>query len=909
MTIHSLHRDELLARLETGEAGLTAEEARRRLAAGGPNEIQKKERKNYPREYLRQYVQFFAVLLEVAAVLSFLADGYAPGEGYDILGYAVLGAVVINATFAFWQEYKADRTIEALLRLMPSMVTVRRDNAAATVDAREVVPGDILLLEEGDRIAADAVLIEAHSLYVDMATLTGESRPKKRVTEPSEAKAVLEAKNAVFAGTTVLSGNGSAAVYATGQKTEFGRIASLAREVKKRPTPMQLEIVRITRILTVAAILVGGVFFVLGYLAGFGVLVAAIFALSLIVANVPEGMLPTITLSLSLASQNMANRNALIKNLDSVQTLGSTTVVCTDKTGTLTRNEMTAKEIFLAGGETVTITGEGYLAGGEFTIRGERPGVRDRLDFFLRAGLLNCRAMIEDDTYFGDPTELAIVAAARKAGVGPGDYEKVEEIPFSSERKMMSTITEKDGRSFIFTKGAPEVVLGLVSAYVDGEGRVVPFDEGERERVLARADEMERAAYRLLAVAYREGEEERDLVFLGLVGLMDLPRAEVYEAIRTCRVAGIRVMVLTGDNPVTARAVAEEIGLSMDRVITGDDLVAIPEADLRDILRTEDVLFARLKSDQKLRIASALQENGEVVAMTGDGVNDAPALKKADIGISMGKKGTEVAKEAADMILIDDNFCSIVAAVEEGRTVYFNIKKFVTYILASNVPEIVPYILQFFFKIPLPLSVIQILSIDLGSDMLPGLALGSERPERDIMKMPPVGKNDRILDREVFKRGYFFLGIIEATAAMTAFLGFLFLSGWQYGDLSISGTELHRQAMTMTLLGAVTCQLANVWTLRSWEFSAFERGLFKNRLLIVAVVLELIWIFLLLNVGAVQVIFNTASVPPPYLLLLVPFPIILFASHEVYKYRIRKRMNLQRSDTTERKTELCGEKK
>lgn len=909
MQLHTLSREEVFEALHTADSGLEPSEARQRLEHYGSNEIERKKRKNYLKEYFVQYAQFFAILLEVAAVLSFLASRYASGEGYDILGYAILGAVVINATFAFWQEYKADRTIEALLRLMPSMVTVRRGGAAGTADAREVVPGDILLLEEGDRIAADAVLIEANSLYVDMATLTGESRPKRRVTGPAEVKTVLDAQNVVFAGTTVLSGNGTAVVYATGQKTEFGRIASLAREVKKRPTPMQIEIIRITRILTIAAVLVGGVFFVLGYLAGFGALVAAIFALSLIVANVPEGMLPTITLSLSLASQNMARRNALIKNLDSVQTLGSTTVICTDKTGTLTRNEMTAREIYLAGGETVTITGEGYLAGGEFTIPDEHPGTRDRLDFFLLAGLLNCRATIEDGTYFGDPTELAVVAAARKEGIEAGDYEKVEEIPFSSERKMMSTITEKDGRRFVFTKGAPEVVLGLVSAYVDGEDRVVPFDDGERQRVVAQAERMEKAAYRLLAVAYREGEEERDLVFLGLVGLMDLPRVEVYEAVRTCRTAGIRVMVLTGDNPITARAVAEDISLAVDRVITGDELGTISGADLKEILNTEDVLFARLKSDQKLRIATALQENGEVVAMTGDGVNDAPALKKADIGISMGKKGTEVAKEAADMILIDDNFCSIVAAVEEGRTVYFNIKKFVTYILSSNVPEIVPYILQFFFRIPLPLSVIQILSIDLGSDMLPGLALGSERPEKDIMEMPPVGKYDRILDREVFKRGYFFLGIIEATAAMTAFLAFLFLSGWQYGDLSITGTELHRQAMTMTLLGAVTCQLANVWTLRSWEFSAFERGLFKNRLLIVAVILELIWIVLLLNAGVVQVIFNTASIPLPYLLLLVPFPIILFTSHELYKYHIRKKMNWKRSDPAERKGDLCGEKR
>ncbi len=351
------------------------------------------------------------------------------------------------------------------------------------------------------------------------------------------------------------------------------------------------------------------------------------------------------------------------------------------------------------------------------------------------------------------------------------------------------------------------------------------------------------------------------------------------------------MVILTGDNPLTAKAIAEKVGLAVDLALTGDELRHIPDEDLAKILAEKNVLFARMRSEQKLRIAALLQENGEVVAMTGDGVNDAPALRKADIGISMGTKGTEVAKEAADMILLDDNFASIVAAIEEGRTVYFNIKKFVTYILSSNVPEIVPYILQFFLRIPLPLSVIQILSIDLDSDMLPGLALGSEAPEEDIMERPPVGKNESILDREVFKRGYFFLGMIEGAAAMTAFLGFLFLSGWHYGDLSITNTALHKQAMTMTLLGAVSCQLFNVWTLRSWEFSAFSRGLLKNRLLLVAIVLELIWIYALLNVGVVQLIFNTAHVPYGYLWILLPFPVLLFISHEAYKRRKRKRGN------------------
>jgi len=886
--LHTLAGQEILSLLKTTESGLSSNEAEIRLAINGPNEIGRREKKNYLRSYATQYTRFFAVLLEVAAALSFVANRYSPQEGYDILGCAILGAVVINASFAFWQEYKADKTVEALLKLIPPLVSVRRDGELREITARSLVPGDLLLMEEGDRIAADAVVLGENSLYVNNASLTGESSPRRRFSETDCHESPLDAGNVVFAGTSVTSGNGIGVVYATGRRTEFGKIASLTGEVRKRLTPMEIEITRITRILTLAALLMGGVFFLLGYLSGQGYVIAAIFALSLIVANVPEGMLPTITLSLSLASRNMARRKALIRNLDSVQTLGSTTVICTDKTGTITRNEMTIKEISLTSGERISVSGEGYFQDGDFSFDEERPGSRDRLFSLLKAGMVNTRASIREDQVFGDPTELAILAAARKAKIQCEDFCKVNEIPFSSERRMMSTVCEAEGRKVIFSKGAVEALLPLCSTYIDRDGGIHPFGEEAKVSFNARAEELENQAYRVLAVAYREGEREESLTMLGLIAIMDLPRAEVYEAVGKCRNAGIRVLMLTGDNPLTAAAVAKKIGLPVDMVLTGDKTPLMKDQELKDILSGKNVLFARMRSEQKLRIIQLLQDNGEVVAITGDGVNDAPALRKADIGIAMGIKGTEVAKEAADMILLDDNFASIVAAVEEGRTVYFNIKKFITYILSSNVPEIVPYVMYFFLAIPLPLSVIQILTIDLGSDMLPGLALGSEGPEEDIMNRPPVGKHERILDREVFKRGYFFLGAIEGAAAMAAFLGFLFLNGWIYGDLPVDPV-FHRQAMTMTLLAAITCQLFNVWTLRSWEFSAFGRGFLKNRLLILAIILELIWIFAILTVHPVQVVFTTASVPPACLLLLLPFPVLLFASHELYKYFIRKR--------------------
>ncbi len=650
---------------------------------------------------------------------------------------------------------------------------------------------------------------------------------------------------------------------------------------------MQKEVINITHILTVIALAMGVVFFILGIFSEQTLLMAAIFALSLIVANVPEGLLPTITLSLSLASQRMAQRNALIKNLDSVQTLGSATVICTDKTGTLTRNEMTLKEIALAGGEKISISGEGYFSEGEFSFDNENESSNSRLDELLLAGVLNSRASIKDKKLFGDPTELAIVSASNKRHIDINSYEKADELPFTSERKMMSSIYENGSEKILYAKGAVEVIFEKSTNYVDSNKDIKSFDEDAKQRMLKLSEAFENEAYRVLAIAKNEGTKEEGLTLLGLVAIMDLPREEVKEAIEQCKSAGIRTMMITGDNNKTAEAVARKIGLEYDAVLTGPEVEQLSDEGLENRLKDETILFARMASSQKLKIAIALQNCGEVVAMTGDGVNDAPALKRADIGIAMGIAGTDVAKEAADMILLDDNFKSIVSAIEEGRSVYFNIKKFVTYILSSNVPEIVPYILQFFFKIPLPLSVIQILSIDLGSDMLPGLALGSEKPERNIMKRPPVAKSEKILDWEVFKRGYFFIGIIEATAAMVAFISFLLLHGWEYGEVDLKDPILHSQAMTMTLLGAVSCQLVNVWTMRSWEFSAWSVGWTSNKLLMGAMVLEFFWIWMLLGYEPVQKIFHTAYIPLNELWILLPFPIILFVSHELYKWRKR----------------------
>jgi len=886
MKLFELATDALFDEFRTSKNGLHQDEIIKRESDFGKNVIEAKKKKNYYKEYLKQYIEFFPILLELAGILAFIANYYQPNEGNDILAYAIFGAVFINASFTFWQNFKADKAMDALLKLMPTIVKVRRDGIVSEIDASNLVPGDIIILEEGDKIAADAVLIKVNELYINTSSLDGESKPSRRELSCGNAKRALDAKNMVYAGTGVVNGSGEAVVVSIGMATEFGNIATLTSKIEKGLTPLEKEVINMTKILTILALVAGVVFFLLGYFSGKGVLIAAIFALSLIVANVPEGLLPTITLSLSLASQRMAKKNALIKNLASVQTLGSVTTICTDKTGTLTKNEMALKEIYLTSGEHITISGGGYESVGEFSIKNENENSKNYINNILESGWFNSRATIEENRIIGDPTELALVGAAKKFGVASA-FNKIKEHPFSSDRKMMSTYGQVNEKELLCVKGAPEVLLERVTHYQDVDG-VKEFNATIKSKVMQELENFENRAFRVLAIAVSSVDVEENLTLLGLTAIMDIPRVEVQEALGKCYTAGIRTIMITGDNATTAAAIGKQIGLKFDAVLTGEDVAKLSDEELQEMLSEKTYIFARMASKQKLKIAGALQKNAEVVAMTGDGVNDAPSLKKADIGIAMGS-GTDVAKEASDMILLDDNFNSIVCAIEEGRTVYFNIKKFVTYILSSNVPEIVPYILSFFLKIPNPLSVIQILSIDLGSDMLPGLGLGSEKPEKNIMKRPPVGKDEKILDFEVFKRGYFFIGVIEASAAMFAFITFLLMHGWHYGEVELNDPLLYSQAMTMTLLGAVTCQLANVLTMRSWEFNIWTMSWKSNKTLLFAWGAVLVWIWALLNVEPIQKVFNTAHVPLSDLWILIPFPIILLVSHESYKYfRLKK---------------------
>ncbi len=859
---------EVLKALGTAADGLPQKEARRRLEQYGPNSL--KERTGLPltRRFLRQFTHFLAILLFIAAGLSFLADRLKPGEGMAMLGWVILGVIVINTLFSFVQEYRAERAVHALRRLLPATVWVLRAGQPQQISRQEVVPGDILLLEEGEQVPADARLLEVNGMRVDNSSLTGEATPKGRTMETRVVANALDATNLVFAGTTILSGHGRAVVYATGMNTEFGQIARMATYVETGQSPLQREIVRVTRVVAGLSFLMGAILFVVGEETGMGFWVSAIFAIGIIVGNVPEGLLPTVTLALAMASQRMARRKAIIKQLTAVETLGCTTVICTDKTGTLTENRMRVERLYLEG-DAVEVQ-ENRLV--KHSDGSPVPDITHWQSLFRAMALCNTAKLVRragvGRTITGDPTEVALVEFARQYGtresLHPEVFRKMGELPFDAERKRMSTIHWVRGNLMVYLKGAPELVLPLCS-HAQHQGVPLPMTPDLREAIQTQSRQFAGQAYRVLALAMRPIElglaehltvdtVERDLTFLGLVALMDPPHREVPEAIARCREAGVRVIMLTGDHPLTALAIARKIGLVAgdvrieqdisDRVIEGSRLDSLTDEQVKALLRpngtTPISVFARMTPAHKLRIVSLLKDMDEVVAVTGDGVNDAPALKRADIGIAMGVAGTDVAKETAAMILMDDNFATIVNAIEEGRAVYSNIRKFVTYVLSHANPEVAPYVAYGLFAVPPALTIPQILAIDLGTDIVPALALGAEEPHPGIMQMPPRPRTERLLNLPLLLRIYAFLGLLEAGIAMAAFFWFLFSQGWTWG-MPLKWTDpLYHQATTVTLAAIVVAQVANVFVCRSDRLSIFRLGFLSNQLILWGIAIELL---------------------------------------------------------------------
>ena len=880
MKIQQLPVDAALASLKSGPNGLAHAEAARRLREYGPNRVEEAPQEHLALRFGREFTHFFALILWLAAALAFVAEFSEPGQGMAALGWAILGVIAINGLFSFWQEYRAEKAIAALARLLPAQVLAVRGGENIPIPAADVVPGDILLLEEGDNVPADCRLIEAFGLRVNNATVTGESLPQARDAVPSGEENLLRAKNVVLAGTSVVSGEGRALVAATGMHTEFGKIAHLTQSAGDALSPLQREIIRVSRLVAVIATLLGAVFFLIGRLIGLSFWENFVFAIGIIVANVPEGLLPTVTLALAMATQRMAKGNALIRHLPAVETLGATTVICTDKTGTLTQNRMSVKRLFLDGRlcEPGEPTGDGH---------------RLFLETAYRCHSLKRAAGV----WLGDPMEAALAEMAASALPDLAPLTKVNEVPFDTDRKRMSLLCDSGDGLILYTKGAPETVLPLC-AEVLVEGEVRPLDAALRAQFVAAQEAMAAQGLRILAFASRgvaQGYDkdglEHALILTGLAGLEDPPRPEVPAAIGKCFAAGIKVIMVTGDHPHTALAIGREIGLirsGSPAVISGEALARLSQTQLQLALDAPEIIFARVGADQKLRVVEALKRKGHIVAVTGDGVNDAPALKQAHIGIAMGIGGTDVAKEASDMILLDDNFASIVSAVEEGRAVFANIRKFLTYILTSNIPEIIPYLAFVLLKIPLPLTVMQILAVDLGTDMLPALGLGVEKADPDVMKKPPRPRAERLLNWPLLARAYLFLGMLEAAAAMAAFFYVLHGGGWQYGASLANDSALYLQATTATLSAIIVMQVVNAFLCRNPSASILSTGLSGNRLILAGIAAEIALILMIDYTTWGNDIFGTAPISMDAWLSVLPFALGMLVLEEGRKWLVRR---------------------
>lgn len=906
--LRGLTAEEVRRILVTSPDGLSHEEARRRLSLYGPNHLEQIRPESPVRSFFKQFTHFLAVLLGIAAGLAFLADRLRPGEGMAMLGWAMLGVILLNAIFAFFQEYKAERAIQALRLLLPATTWVLRAGQPEEVPCTEVVPGDVLLLEEGERIPADARLVEAVDLRMDNASLTGESRAVRRTADPAGAGHLHDLPNVVLAGTAVLSGRGRAVVAATGMKTEFGQIAHLSTLAQPGATPLQREIARVTHVVGVLSLGMGLLFFAIGLSMGLGLWTSAIFGIGIIAANVPEGLLPTVTFALAMGAQRMAKRKALIKHLNSVETLGCATVICTDKTGTLTENRMKVQRLFVDRLQVQAQEGCLNVAGRVLTGL-EVDRWKDLFDALVHCN--NAKRAKRGEgrrSFIGDPTEVALLEFAMEHGLLHRPLlPRMGELPFDADRKRMTTLHWREGRLVAFVKGAPESVLPLCGRQLIREA-AAELDPSERRRIERQSRAFAEQAYRVLAVAMREVEQgverltveavERDLIFLGLVAMIDPPHREVPEAVARCRRAGVRTIMITGDHPSTAQAIARAIGLipgdeSSGRgrfapVIDGARVEAMDDEALRRLLTPAhpgepDPIFARMAPRHKMRIVAALKGMGEVVAVTGDGVNDAPALKQADIGIAMGRAGTDVAKETADMVLLDDNFATIVNAIEEGRAVYANIRKFATYVLVSNVPEVVPYLGYGITGVPLALTIPQVLAVDLGTDMVPAVALGAERPHPGIMDQPPRTRGERLLNRGLLLRVYLFLGLIEAALAMGAFFWFLTSQGWQWGQPLRWSDPLYQQATTVTFAAIVMAQVGNVFACRSERTTVFRLGWLGNPWILGGIAVELVLLAFLVYTPLGNMVLGTRPLPVWTWGVLAAVPFVLLGAEELRK--------------------------
>jgi Ca2+-transporting ATPase len=874
--------------------GLSPDEVKRRLTEFGHNELRKEEKISPSALFLNQFKNLLIIILLVAVVLSILVG--------EVLDAAMIGAIVIlSALLGFFQEYKAEQALEALKKMLSPTITVLRDGKEEDVPSKSLVPGDILLLEAGDKIPADARLLEVRSLDCDEAPLTGESVPVRKDTAPLSLDIpVSDRNNMIYAGTIVTYGRGKAIVAATGMNTEFGKIAEEVASAELKKTPLEKRTDEIGRWLGIISFsicfVVAGVSSareaIFGRISMKFLIDSVMFAVALAIAAVPEALTAIVTGALAIGMHQMAKRNALVRRMPAVETLGCATVICSDKTGTLTKGQMTVRRIFTAD-SLIEVTGAGYEPAGEFK------GLKDSsmqdtgpLPMLLRGALLCNDSLLEETggkwTIKGDPTEGALVVAAVKAGLHAREtrlsYPRIEEIPFSSERKRMTTVHKvSDGTIIAFMKGAPEEILGRCSALATAEG-IRPLRAEDREAALRANREMAQAALRVLGLAFRQmpaemsrfGEEdEKGMVFLGLAGMMDPPREEAVEAVRTCKKIKIKTVMITGDHEITARAIAKEIGIyeEGDLVLDGEKLAKMPVEELERIVDKVTV-YARVSPIDKLKIVRAWKSRGEVVAMTGDGVNDAPALKQADIGIAMGITGTEVTKDASDLVLSDDNFATILKAIERGRWIYDNIKKYLTYLLRCNITEVAVIGGIVLIKGPdyLPLLAAAILYINLVTDGLPALALGIAPADPDIMERPPRDPKESVFSREVI------VFILMALLIETPFLYFLFFH--DFSDIAQARTEIFFLFIVVELVIALN--------FRSLRFSIFKVP--PHRWLVLAILSQLILSAVLIQFPSVRKSFGILRPDLRMIGIIVGFSLFVFLAMEIAKALLKRRL-------------------
>ncbi|MFZ2154339.1 MAG: cation-transporting P-type ATPase [Candidatus Moraniibacteriota bacterium] len=833
--------------------GLTKEAVSLRLREYGKNKIERKQNWRWAKLILGQFNDALIWILLVAASLAL-----AFGEYRDAI--IILVIVVINSIIGFLQEFKAEKILDSIKKLTTDQTQVIRDGKKQEVDARLIVPGDVVFVVAGDRVPADGYIIESYDLKVNSFIFTGESKPESKSVKvlAKDNLPISDIDNMLFMGETVVRGEGKFIVTGTGSQTQLGEIAHLTGEIEESLTPMQKQMRKLGRTVTIVALMIGLVVMIVGHYSGMSLYHNFIFALALAVSVVPEGLPAAISVALSVGMKRLLKHKVLAKRLNAVETLGSVSIICTDKTGTITKNELTVTKLVI-NNQLVELSGVGYAPEGNFSIGGNivNPAEIKNLELISRIGsLCNDASIIIKDgirTVVGDPTEGAIIVVGEKYNPKENYYEigetKITENPFSSERMRMSVVY-KNAETLSMVKGSPDVMIDLCD-FIKIDDEILPFTKEDKDNIKEKYNSMSAEALRVLAFAYRNLEDvpkdkyleeaERNLTWVGMMAMIDPPREDVALAIEECKQLGIKVVMITGDYAITASAIAKNINLIKagvpHEVIDGKKLNELSDGEIYKKIIKKDIIFARIAPEQKLRIAKLLKKNGEVIAMTGDGVNDAPALKKADVGVAMGIIGTDVSKEAADMILLDDNFASIVSGIREGRTIYSNLKKFVHYVFTSNASELMTVVFGVILQIPSPIIAVQILSIDLATDVLPSFSLSLEPTEKNLNKKSK-NSSQSIMSWKRFRR-IFYIGLIMAIGAVSAFLWSMLRGGWQWGQTFDENSLLYIQSTSVTYAVLAMTQMANLLQSRSEKLTPSELGFFKNKFALGSVFISL----------------------------------------------------------------------